>query len=100
MGVEHAFSIDAVGQTPDGKRVMSGIFKVYNTIGLPLDVIVEALDQTGCVVDWEDFYVEARRCKMSHEAIMVRMEDAMSDVFGQAGVEAVRVFRRRVEESV
>lgn len=97
MGVEHAFSIQPVGTTPDGKTVVTGLFKVYNTIGLPLDVIVESLDQSGCVVDWGDFYVEARRCGMSREAILVRIEDALHDVFGGAADDAIERFKQSLE---
>ena len=48
-----------MGRTVDGKPVVGGVFPFVDTIGLPLDLIVEVLQDRGYVVGWEDFTQDA-----------------------------------------
>ncbi len=43
------------GKTTDGKIVVAGIYRVYETYGLPLDIILDSLNQLGAVPDWLAF---------------------------------------------
>lgn len=36
---------EIVGVTPDGKEVVSGVFRVFDTMGLPLDTVFDLCDQ-------------------------------------------------------
>lgn len=50
--------LSVVGSTPDGARVLSGVYVFCATFGLPLDVTLSLLMQKGCVPSWEHYIVE------------------------------------------
>lgn len=41
-----------VGKTVDGKPVVGGLFYYYDTLGLPMDVILSFCADNGCVPDF------------------------------------------------
>ena len=47
--------LKVVGITEDKKFVVSNVGKFYDTIGLPLCIIINELEQNGFVIDWIDF---------------------------------------------
>lgn len=53
-------SVLVTGMTPDGRSVLSGLFPLVGTHGLPLDLLVEELDEQGYVIDMPDFVSSAR----------------------------------------
>ena len=71
------------GITPEGKPVISGVYKLYETIGLPLDVIFTCFRARNWVPDWNDFYLKALASGMEHTRIISKMEEAISDSFGK-----------------
>ena len=62
--------------------MVSGVFRYYETIGLPLDVLFDCLRQKGAVPDWLCFYFEAIKAGMQHDRILAKLEPALSDAFG------------------
>ena len=77
--------METVGKTSDGKTVVAGVFKFYETHGLPLDSIFDCLISKNCIPDWLCFYVEAVSAGMKHDRIIEKLSAAISDSFG-AGV--------------
>lgn len=71
------------GKTTDGTLVVAGVFRCYETTGLPIDVILECLRQKNMVPDWLTFYVEALRAGMKHERIVSKLDSAISDIYGK-----------------
>lgn len=69
--------------TDDGKPVFSGVFRFYETHGLPLDVVCDLIKQRGGYVDWLDFYLDARKAGMKHDRIISKIDESISDSFGQ-----------------
>lgn len=74
--------IQVVGRTTDGKDVVAGVFRFYETEGLPLDILFESLLLKDCIPDWTSFYREALSAGMSPERIFAKLEPALLDVYG------------------
>ncbi len=70
-----------VGTTQDGKPVFAGIFRVTETYGIPLDILLDAV-RTRAVPCWMSYYKEARSAGIKHDRIIARLEPALSDVYG------------------
>lgn len=72
-----------VGTTEDGKPVYKGVFKFFETMGLPLDSLFYCILQKGAAVSWIDFYKEARIAGMEHDRILSKLEESVCDVWGE-----------------
>jgi hypothetical protein len=70
------------GITTEGKRVVSGLYKLYETIGLPLDIILSVFHQKDWIPDWINFYCAALSAGMRHTRIISKLQEAISDVYG------------------
>ena len=71
-----------VGKTEDGKIVYSGVFKFYETHGLPLDIILEGLRDKSGIPCWVLFHRESLKAGMKHARILSKLDEAISDVYG------------------
>lgn len=74
--------LTVTGKTEDGSLVIAGVFRWYETIGLPLDVMFECFQKANMVPDWLTFYVEAVRAGMKHDRIISKLDSALVDVYG------------------
>lgn len=81
---------DIVGTTTDGKTVCKGIYKFYETNGIPLDILFDLLDKNGVMVSWRDFYVEAISAGMEHNRIISKLEEPICDVWGKKFFDLVK----------
>ena len=70
------------GKTEDGVRIIRGTFPFVNSIGLPLDVVVEYLRDHGCMMDWIDFYLESLKCDWPPERTFDRLRQVIGEVYG------------------
>jgi|SRR5579885_1371433 len=77
------------GVTSDNKPVYSGVYKFYETHGLPLDVILTTFIEKGWVPDWIDFYKSALSAGMEHSRIISKLEEAVSDSYGKEWCDVV-----------
>lgn len=75
--------IHTVGQTTDGKHVVDGIWKTYETHGLPLDIILDLCIRKNWVPDWIALYKQMRHSGMQHSRILSKLEEAINDSFGK-----------------
>lgn len=73
-----------VGETEDGKDVVSGVFQLYATHGVPLDVIFEFLQERKMIPSWIHFCLEAAYEGMSNQAIYARIEESTNGVYEPA----------------
>jgi hypothetical protein len=71
-----------VGQTPEGNLVVSGVYKFFETHGLPLDVLFALLSERNMMPSWIDFYDEAKRAGMKHDRILSKLDPALVDAYG------------------
>jgi len=67
-----------VGITEQNRFVLSGVFKFFETNGLPLDMIAEELLKKNCVIAWDHFYLEAADAGVSSKKIMLRIEEVLN----------------------
>lgn len=70
------------GKTVDGKLVFSGVYRLYETHGIPFNAIFESLDQRGALPDWVALIREARAAGVKPGRAIAKIHDAVSDVFG------------------
>ena len=75
--------IDVIGKTTDGKGVVNGVWKTFETYGLPLDIIFEVCLRKGCVPDWIELYKQMLISGMEHGRILSKLEEAINDSFGK-----------------
>ncbi len=80
--------------TQDGKDVYAGVFNFYSERGLPLDVLFNIAIEQNWVPCWTSFYKEAIAAGMSHGRVLAKLEEAITDSFGQ---EYCQVVIRRLE---
>lgn len=74
----------SAGTTTDGKRVVSGVYRFFETHGLPLDVVLTLLREDNAVPCWLSFHREARTAGMRHERILAKLDEAVCDAYGGA----------------
>lgn len=70
------------GQTTDGITVVRGVFRLYETEGLPLDVLFEALKERNCIPDWKVFVQEAEGAGMKLDRVLSKLDPAIADTYG------------------
>lgn len=68
-----------VGATTDGKPTMAGVYRLMETEGIPLEVILMGLREKGFVISWMHFYQEAASAGMEHGRILSRLDPAIVD---------------------
>ena len=73
---------EVVGRTEDGRPVVGGVYRFYETYGLPLEVVFETLHEKGLVPCWIRFHRECVNAGMKHERILFKLDPALSDVYG------------------
>lgn len=90
--------MNIVGRTVDGKTVVSGVYRFFETHGLPLDVVLSTLREKHHVPCWMSLYRECASAGMGHERILDKLEAAISDSYGAAFCAHVIHGLRRLHE--
>jgi hypothetical protein len=70
------------GTTQDGRTVVRGVYRLYETEGLPLDVILDSLMAHDSIPDWTAFVVEAELAGMKRDRILSKLDAAIVDTYG------------------
>lgn len=83
MGKHKKGILYQTGQTTDGKIVLAGLYKFYETHGLPLDVLFDCCMERNTIPDWIDLYQSARLAGMQHDRVLSKLEEAISDSYGK-----------------
>lgn len=71
------------GKTEEGMTVVSNVFRMLETQGVPLDLIVDTFHNANITIDWISFYNEAKRSGWGDKTILDRIKYSLFDVFGQ-----------------
>lgn len=90
------------GITSDNKMVMGGLYKCYETHGLPLDMLLSCCISNNWMPDWIDFYQAAFAAGMQHGRIISKLEESVSDSFGKEFCDTVisnldKIFKERTK---
>lgn len=75
--------------TADGRHVVGGVFRFFETHGLPLDILVEALWRRKLVIDWLDFWDSARAAGVKPSRLVAMIEAAVADSISAQRAEGV-----------
>ena len=68
------------GQTANGQATIAGVFKLFDTFGIPLDLIIEALNEHSYLVDWYQFVLDARKAGWKTKRIHSAIDACLADV--------------------
>lgn len=71
------------GKTEGDKVVIGGWFYMVTTHGIPMDVVVDQLNQLGYMPDWLDFYFTAISEGWNPKRTIGRLTLVVADVYGQ-----------------
>lgn len=72
-----------IGITEADEYVVDGAWKMYETHGLPLDIIFDACIRKNCIPDWVLLYKQMRISGMKHDRIFSKLEEAILDSYNQ-----------------
>lgn len=67
-------------RTLDGKEVLD-FFELYNTYGIPLDVILEEFVIAGFVPNWLDFWEKACMANWNPYTTLGKLKEAVAQVY-------------------
>lgn len=70
-----------IGQTDDGKLVMAGLFKFYDTHGLPFSTIFDRLQEENCIPCWKSLIKECLCAGWGLHKIKATLREAISDSY-------------------
>ena len=62
---------------------MSGVFKLVDTSGVQLDIILHSFNKLGYIVDWVDFYHQAIQAGWTLKTIRDKIKYNLIEVHGQ-----------------
>lgn len=74
---------ELVGKTSDGQFVVAGVFKMYDTIGLPLDILFCECAKDKIMPSWNHFYEEATKSGWKHKTIISRLSETIFEAWGK-----------------
>jgi len=74
--------LEVVGRTVDGKTVVAGVYRFYETTGVPLEVTFSFLEEREVIPDWTAFVLEAVEAGMKTERILSMLDPAIADSYG------------------
>lgn len=72
-----------VGVTPEGVKVVANTFKIFDSHGLPLDIMLELMKENNMIPDWIDFCKEAMASGWKDKTIRNRVHTALIDTYGE-----------------
>lgn len=78
----HKAQLQKVGLTQDGKTVVAGVYKLYETHGLPLAVVFSLLEEHNMVPCWLAYLQEATSAGLTPDRAIRKVEDAIADAWG------------------
>ena len=72
-----------VGVTSDNNIVVDGVWHVYETYGIPLDILLTCLKVNNSIPDWILLYKQMRISGMDQDRVFSKLDEAVSDSFGK-----------------
>jgi len=75
--------VHIVGKTEDNKEIVAGVFKFYDTYGVPLSFLFDALQENNKVIDIVDFYQFARQAGWKKQRVLSLLSEHLADSYGK-----------------
>jgi hypothetical protein len=70
------------GKTNNNQVVISGVFKLTDTNGIPLDILLDTFKNKKIIVDWIDFYESAKKSGWKIKTIKEKIKYPLIDIYG------------------
>lgn len=67
--------MNKVGITKDGVHVVDGVFRLMDTIGLPLDIICQELKDRNLMPAWDYFILDAKNAGWKRKTILRKLAE-------------------------
>ena len=64
-----------------GQPVLAGIYRLHETHGIPLEIILAYLAEHKIIPSFLDYYWEAEAAGMKHSRILAKLKEAMLDTY-------------------
>ncbi len=90
--------LEVKGKTTDDRLVFGGIYKIYETRGIPLDVILGHFHNNNYMPCWVSLYDDCVKAGMKRERVIPKIETACADSL--FGPEFAKEVGHRLEECV
>ena len=88
-----------MGKTEDGKLVVTGLFELVDTHGIPLDIVVSKFEERGLMPSWTHFYDKAVKAGWKPEGVVQKLRGVVGDVYGPKFREGwEKRLKRHIEE--
>lgn len=81
--------ITIIGKTSDDRSIIDGVWKIFETHGIPLDIIFTMCIDKNVMPDWIVLYKQMKRSGMSHDRIVSKLDESISDSYGKIFNDAV-----------
>jgi len=81
--------MEIVGKTEDGHLVVSGLFKLFDTSGIPLADLFGKCFKEGLQPSWVHFIQEADNAGWKRKTSLLRIAEALTDCKGKEYSDAV-----------
>lgn len=95
-------ALRVTGITEDGIQIIGGCFKLLDTYGVPMPIIVSILAEHGYMVNWIDFCEDAVKHGWKLRAAVARLREAVGDTYDRHWVlgweEKIKIYKRLREE--
>ena len=75
--------MNQIGITEDHKKVMDGVFEMYDTIGLPLPILFMIMKDKNMIPSPIHFYEDALKAGWNLKTIFNRLEEAYCDTYNE-----------------
>ena len=59
------------------------MFRLLETRGVPLEIIVDELEKSNYIVDWIDFYESSLKCGWNISTTLNKIECCLTDIKGK-----------------
>ena len=80
--------------TNSSTKALSGVFRMTDTVGLPLEIILLECRDRGVAVAWDEFISDAKAHGWTDKTIRKKIMGAVSEAFGFA---YLKEFTKRFE---
>lgn len=61
---------------------MGGLFYLYDTLGVPFEVVFDECRRHRVMPAWRDLYREARQAGWTRARTLARLDESVGDVYG------------------
>lgn len=75
--------LDHIGYTEDNRCVYSGIFYMFDTKGIPIDIVFFNMREQNLQPSFMEFVNESRKAGWKDKTIYNRLMGAILDVYGE-----------------